>query len=30
MSATDLVTVGQALPRIRSVSFHNGYEVKVA
>lgn len=30
MSATDLVTIGQALPRIRSVSFHNGYEVTVA
>ena len=29
MSATDVVTAGQALPRIRSVSFHSGYEVAV-
>ena len=29
MSATDVVTVGQALPRIRSVSFNDGYEVAV-
>ena len=29
MSATDIVAVGQALPRIRSVTFHSGYEVAV-
>ena len=29
MSATDVVTVGKALPRIRSVSFNDGYEVAV-
>ncbi len=29
MSETDLVTIGKALPRIRSVSFHNGYEIDV-
>ena len=29
MSATEVVTSGQALPRIRSVSFHSGYEVAV-